>query len=215
MSDKMVAPVLGAKSFTCPHCGAISHQTWFKTFAHSYEKDTGPFWPDGVPVDAPAKVQRFVQKMWEGKVFRDKQEQYSHSEWELINLVVNLCYSCSEWSVWVADRLVFPATALEVKPNPEMPADVLIDFIEANTIVENSPCGAAALLRLCIQKLMPHLDQKGKTSTMILARSSKMVSINEYRWRSMLFGSSATTQFTPVKLTYETTKQPPLSYSNL
>jgi hypothetical protein len=75
MSDKMVAPVLGAKSFTCPHCGAISHQTWFKTFAHSYEKDTGPFWPDGIPVDAPAKVQRFVQKMWEGKVFRDKQDQ--------------------------------------------------------------------------------------------------------------------------------------------
>jgi hypothetical protein len=91
-----------------------------------------------------------------------KQEQYSRSEWELINLVVNLCYSCSEWSVWVADRLVFPATALEVKPNPEMPTDVLIDFIEANTIVENSPRGAAALLRLCIQKLMPHLDQKGK-----------------------------------------------------
>ena len=161
--SEMVAPVLGAKSFTCPHCGAISHQTWFKTFAHSYaKKDDGPFWPDGVAVDAPEAVQLFVHKLWEGKIFKERHEYGDSSNWELVNLNINLCYSCNEWSVWVAQNIVFPATHLLIEPNADMPADVQTDFAEANAIVDKSPRGAAALLRLCIQKLMPHLGQKGK-----------------------------------------------------
>jgi hypothetical protein len=162
MTDKTVTPALGTKSFTCPHCGAIAHQTWFKTFAHSYPSKDGPFWPDGVPVDAPETAQAFVHKMWEGKIFKQPHEESESSRWELINLIVNICYSCNEWSVWVGENLVFPSTTFVIEPNPDMPADVHADFVEANSIVDKSPRGAAALLRLCIQKLLPHLGQKGK-----------------------------------------------------
>lgn len=43
-----------------------------------------------------------------------------------------------------------------------MPGDIKDDFQEAADIVGRSPRGATALLRLCIQKLMPSIGGKGK-----------------------------------------------------
>ena len=39
MSGKTITPTLGSKSFSCPHCGAIAHQTWYCLFVEGYEKD--------------------------------------------------------------------------------------------------------------------------------------------------------------------------------
>jgi hypothetical protein len=44
-----------------------------------------------------------------------------------------------------------------------MPEDVRVDFLEAAAIVDTSPRGAAALLRLSVERLMPHLDAKAKS----------------------------------------------------
>ena len=43
-----------------------------------------------------------------------------------------------------------------------MPADVQADYREAAAIADRSPRGAGALLRLALQKLMPHLGGNGK-----------------------------------------------------
>jgi hypothetical protein len=59
--------------------------------------------------------------------------------------------------------MLFPSTKSGVVPNPDLPDDIIKDFEEAREIVNASPRGAAALLRLCIQKLCVHLGENGKS----------------------------------------------------
>jgi hypothetical protein len=74
---------------------------------------------------------------------------------------VSRCFSCENFSIWITDKLIYPEDQYEIAPNPEMPDVAKTDFLEAATIVDLSPRGAAALLRLCIQKLVIHLGETG------------------------------------------------------
>jgi len=47
-------------------------------------------------------------------------------------------------------------------PNSDLDADIQRDYQEATSILQKSPRGAVALLRLAIQKLMLQLGEKGK-----------------------------------------------------
>jgi len=39
VAAKQIVPQLGLDSYSCPHCGAISQQTWFKGFLVSMNRD--------------------------------------------------------------------------------------------------------------------------------------------------------------------------------
>lgn len=80
----------------------------------------------------------------------------------VFNLNLSSCYHCREIAVWVGDRIVFPTSKVAALPNEDLPKDIVADFEEARSIANDSPKGAAALLRLCIQKLCIHLGEKGK-----------------------------------------------------
>ncbi len=58
--------------------------------------------------------------------------------------------------------MVHPLATLGPPPHEDMPDDVRRDFAEARGIGQRSPRGAAALLRLCVQKMMLHLGQPGE-----------------------------------------------------
>ena len=72
------------------------------------------------------------------------------------------CDHCQGWSVWNGDTLVYPPIIGGVAPNPDLPSDIIKDFDEARSIINISPRGAAALLRLCVQKICFHLGEQGK-----------------------------------------------------
>jgi len=71
------------------------------------------------------------------------------------------CSHCNKWSYWYKGKLVVPSDSPVEPPHPDLPEDCAIDYREARDIFSRSPRAAAALLRLCIQKLLPQLGGKG------------------------------------------------------
>ena len=89
-------------------------------------------------------------------------ESREYSQTALANVSFSQCHSCNCLSIWIQERLIYPLTDSEIIPHEDMPSPVKEEFGEAASIVESSPRGAAALLRLALQKLMPFLSERGE-----------------------------------------------------
>ena len=76
--------------------------------------------------------------------------------------LISRCESCYGPTIWHDTVMIYPLHSIAEPANADLPADVRLDFEEARTIAAFSPRGAAALLRLAIQKLCAHLGQPGK-----------------------------------------------------
>lgn len=72
------------------------------------------------------------------------------------------CMGCNSYCIWYKKALAFPRIVTAEEPNPDLPPEILIDYEEARKIADDSPRGAAALLRLSVQKLCKHLGEPGK-----------------------------------------------------
>jgi hypothetical protein len=72
------------------------------------------------------------------------------------------CENCKENAIWKMESLIYPNRGTALQPNSDMPDEVKADYEEAANIITMSPRGAAALLRLSIQKLCIHLGESGK-----------------------------------------------------
>ncbi|MAZ04362.1 MAG: hypothetical protein CMN56_14610 [Sneathiella sp.] len=173
MNEKFdTIPTIDKLSFACPHCGAYSGQTYYDVFA---SRITGnqrtPTLPNyeaiedikndfNIDADTRERVTEYLKKLCNGKPLLEKEDRYSN---KIVRKVwLSECYSCREVSVWVSDKIIYPSHRIEILPNEDMPDHIKDHFVEAQMIVNNSPKGAAALLRLCIQQLCIELGEKGK-----------------------------------------------------
>jgi len=180
MSSKPVEPQLGAKSFSCPHCGAYAQQYFLRAFARGYEQGKSP---EVLRIDermAKVKISleldqdqdearkrkgqlQFLERLEKHALTYAETGQYGEEcHWEMANLALSMCFSCKGFAIWVEDKLIYPVRNATITAHEDMPDAIRSDFDEAASIVDKSPRGAAALLRLCIQKLMPILKEKGK-----------------------------------------------------
>ena len=72
------------------------------------------------------------------------------------------CAHCNRHTIWHDGKLIYPETTAIVPPNPDMDDDIKSAYLEAAGIVNKSPRAAAALLRLCLQKLCKQLGEAGR-----------------------------------------------------
>ncbi len=169
-TGKVVPPTVESESFNCPHCKTLTHQYWYTLEAN--KKDKGHLPGLGIEDDSQIyddkKIPDHTKDFWReesrkhrtGKVFfhKEKDSYRIHAR----NLHLSKCYTCDDIAVWVHDKPLFPPQRTGPQPNGDLPLDIKATYEEASSIVNLSPRGAAALLRLCIQNLLIHLGEKGE-----------------------------------------------------
>jgi hypothetical protein len=93
---------------------------------------------------------------------------YSHQKWEAIptqqieKIYISYCECCWQCTIWYRGKMIFPDISPAPPPNGDLPEEIKEIYNEARSIVNRSPRGAAALLRLAVQKLCMYLRESGK-----------------------------------------------------
>lgn len=128
-------PTRGATAF---HCAAYASQFWYMDLRAHAETEIlmKKNYPKSLPVLVP-------------------------TDHVLEDFGIARCAHCRAMTLRKGDRLVDPRGALTAQPAPaDLPEQCRADYDEARRIVQDSPRGAAALLRLTLQKLLEHLIGK-------------------------------------------------------
>ncbi len=140
-------PVFASDSFDCPHCETFAHQKWYNTRADAIST------PDMVESDYVGYIGKGIIEMGGSVPYAQLVRGYDISE----------CQKCKRVVLWVEGKLIYPLTSTAPAPNSDLPDDVLVDYREAAQIFNLSPRGAAALLRLAVEKLCHKLVGSGRS----------------------------------------------------
>lgn len=151
--DEYMTPRFKEEGFHCPHCETYAHQKWDRIIMWDIpQKAQGVSFvsspiaspkvnpPHGIAIDKPSAT-----------TSRDQLEAHA-----------SVCSKCHQFALWVGGNLVYPSPSSAPLPSKDMPPDVKDDYLEARKLVDMSPRSAESLLRLALQKLMPHLGECGK-----------------------------------------------------
>lgn len=148
MSSSYIAPSINLTAFNCPYCHAYAQQIWYTPSAIKLHRNG----------NAPSEK---IQGNAKNPSLKEDEWAKVHGR-PMLNCMLSQCNHCKDTSIWVGNDLVFPVKNSAPVSNPDTPQDILIDYNEAASILNISPRGAAALMRLAIQKLCKHLGKPGK-----------------------------------------------------
>jgi predicted RNA-binding Zn-ribbon protein involved in translation (DUF1610 family) len=172
------APSIHLTSFACPHCGAHATQYWYNSRVNKYTGENpvpAIFSEERIEAFearlAAAKevseradiehVIKFARRLQLGDPFLSESPGTLYNAPSLANVFVSRCHTCNRLSIWLHDRLLYPPTMTGPAPNGDLSADVMRDYEEARAILDRSPRGAAALLRLAVEKICIELGAGG------------------------------------------------------
>lgn len=100
-------------------------------------------------------------------------QAFANQNWKICNVHINgllslddtwlcFCSHCDKYSIWQAGVMIYPDFQGVEPPNEDLNDEIKVDYLEASLILQKSPRGSAALLRLAIQKLCKQLGEKGE-----------------------------------------------------
>ena len=169
--EQYTPPTIDERGFNCPHCGVLAAQQWFRVGASHAGDHTPLYWQgciaEFVPSVVHARHPRLYNTYMKNRgskrpfLFDLSPELGLFHTREVYGIWFSQCFHCEEFAVWIDRSLAWPQQRGAPLPNSDLPDDVRADYEEASSIVNLSPRGAAALLRLGIQKLCRHLGGKG------------------------------------------------------
>lgn len=164
---------------TCPTCGIPSQFEYHQLTAqkNSGTKDEALFTaivkgssiPSGARVPTiPAQKKEFLSMFRDGMLTVSEIEYPlihggPHPDYHLEYVSMTKHHCCGANIIWSGSRQIWPrASGARFRPNNFMIEDAKKDYIEAASVFDQSPRSAAALLRLCLQKILIDLGEKGK-----------------------------------------------------
>lgn len=153
---KLVHAAITETAFHCPYskCGAFAKQQWH--VATSVYMKGAPVTETPRPSVAAVGPQLMASQPETRAISAAMQ-----SHFRLGGIHVSECTHCHRLALWVQDKMVWPVHGTAPSPNPDLSGDIRRDYEEASNILDLSPRGAAALLRLAIQKLCAELGAAG------------------------------------------------------
>jgi hypothetical protein len=156
-----VPPSVSKTAFNCSYCGAFAKQLWFSARAKQKQKDETPIINERREFEESDVIEKRFARYWRGlPVFSSAGD---FSEFEVGNVWFSQCYNCDNIALWVYDKMIYPQRGEAPPANPDMPEKIRRDYDEASTILDLSPRGAAALLRLSVENLCGELGDPAKS----------------------------------------------------
>lgn len=152
--SKFVAPDIYETAFNCPHCQAYAQMKFL-----DYRK---------IYIELNDILEKIIKIIKEYDIHESHckelnvlidyfQQSIENGELHNFSLVkVCVCAQCHNISIWHAgtEKMVYPKSLFAPPPNEDLPEKVKKYFLEASNILQDSPRGACALLRLACQELI-------------------------------------------------------------
>ena len=159
---KHVPPSIDKTAFVCPHCGAFAEQRWYLLGVDTINIK------DGLPINLNTFSAELTLN--HPHIYSNITAKYptldphlSQRSYRLLyNTSAASCTHCQTVSIWICDNLIYPRSSAAPLANADLPEGIRRDYDEASDILELSPRGATALLRLVVQKLCKELGQEGE-----------------------------------------------------
>lgn len=173
MPHSSYPPELSKSEFNCAYCGVYSAQAWYIVAGRqgNWRDDGATPQPHSLPKLSGGTHHFAIEPFFSIKDSKrvnmsvgGRAQTIPKGEDDLLrhDLYLSVCFHCGEASVWSLDRMIWPVRGGVEQPNSDLSAEIQSDYAEAASIVQQSPRAAAALLRLCIQKLTRQLGLPGK-----------------------------------------------------